>query len=166
MTVVVTGYGWPRNLFPWVDNGYWWHLAAGDYIIDKRSMPSPDPWLYTYDGKFVAHEWLGGFSLRHRSTQGIPDWHRRDRDHCCAQFAALIAAIIAYGLSYRACTLFTVDGRVSATRRLCRATADVDIQLLRRPVPRYRPLPDRPLASHVDPAPPSFSSGGMFTCRQ
>lgn len=109
MTVVVTGYGWPRNLFPWVDNDYWWHLAAGDYIIDKRSMPSPDPWLYTYDGKFVAHEWLGEVFLSVTDRLGGYQTGIAATVIIAALgFAALIAAMHRYGLSYRACTLFTV----------------------------------------------------------
>jgi hypothetical protein len=109
MTVMVSGFGLPKNLYPWVDNDYWWHLAAGDYIIDERSMPSPDPWLYTYDGKFVAHEWLGEVFLSVTDRLGGYQTGIAATVIIAALgFYALIAAMHRYGLSYRACTFFTL----------------------------------------------------------
>ncbi len=109
MTVSVNGWGWPQNRYPWIDNDYWWHLAAGDYMIDERAMPSPDPWLYTYDGKFVAHEWLGEVFLS--VTDRVGDYQAGIIATvliAALGFWALIAAMHRYGLSYRACSLATV----------------------------------------------------------
>ena len=109
MTVDVNGWGWPGNRLPWVDNDYWWHLTAGDYMIDERAMPSPDLWLYTYDGKFVAHEWLGEVFLS--VTDRIGGYQAGIVATvliAALGFWVLIAAMHRYGLSYRACTLATV----------------------------------------------------------
>jgi hypothetical protein len=36
-----------------------WHVAAGNWIIDHRAVPSTDPFSFTYAGKpWVAYEWL------------------------------------------------------------------------------------------------------------
>jgi hypothetical protein len=36
-----------------------WHVAAGNWIIDHRGVPSVDPFSFTYAGKpWVAYEWL------------------------------------------------------------------------------------------------------------
>jgi hypothetical protein len=109
LTVSVNGWGWPRNLYPWIDNDYWWHLAVGDWIIDRREMPSPDPWLFMYDGKFVAHEWLGEVFLSLTDRIGdypagiIATWII-----AVAGFWVLMGAAHLYGLSWRACTIVTV----------------------------------------------------------
>jgi hypothetical protein len=108
LTVSVTGWGWPRDLYPWIDNDYWWHLATGDYIIDEREMPSPDPWLFTYDGKFVAHEWLGEVFLS--VTDRIGDYPAgiiATVIIASLGFWILVAAMHRYGLSWRACTILT-----------------------------------------------------------
>ncbi|CAN5868984.1 hypothetical protein BH24CHL4_BH24CHL4_21920 [soil metagenome] len=109
LTVSVSAWGLPRNLYPWIDNDYWWHLATGDWIIDNREMPTPDPWLFTYDGEFVAHEWLGGVFLSVTDRIGdypagiVATWVI-----AVAGFWILVAAMRVYGLSWRACTLFSV----------------------------------------------------------
>lgn len=108
MTVSVTSWGWPRNLRPWVDNDYWWHLAAGNWMIDRREMPSPDPWLFTYDGPFVAHEWLGEIFLSVTDRLGgyqtgiVATWII-----AVAGFWLLMGAAHRYGLSWRGCTVIT-----------------------------------------------------------
>ena len=57
LTVSVTGFGWPRNLLPWIDNDYWWHLATGNWIIDNE-MPSPDPLsLPTMESSWPTNGW-------------------------------------------------------------------------------------------------------------
>jgi hypothetical protein len=109
LMVSVSAWGLPRNLYPWIDNDYWWHLATGDWIIDNREMPDPDPWLYTYDGEFVAHEWLGGVFLS--VTDRIGDYAAGITATwiiAVVGFWILIAAMRVYGLSWRACALFSV----------------------------------------------------------
>ncbi|CAN5806793.1 hypothetical protein BH20CHL4_BH20CHL4_07140 [soil metagenome] len=72
-------------------------------------MPTPDPWLFTYDGEFVAHEWLGGVFLSVTDRIGdypagiVATWVI-----AVAGFWILVAAMRVYGLSWRACTLFSV----------------------------------------------------------
>ena len=42
-----------------IDPDLWWHLRAGEQIIDTRSMPHADDYSFTKQGsKWVAHEWL------------------------------------------------------------------------------------------------------------
>ncbi len=37
----------------------WWHLAAGRWIVDHRSIPPVDAWSYTREGApWIHHEWL------------------------------------------------------------------------------------------------------------
>lgn len=46
-----------RKLFDDGDTG--WHLAAGRYILQTRSIPNTDPFSYTFMGHaWHAHEWL------------------------------------------------------------------------------------------------------------
>ncbi|MGO9008691.1 MAG: hypothetical protein ACLQPN_01205 [Bryobacteraceae bacterium] len=53
------------------DSDFWWHLRTGQYIVETRSLPVPDPFAYTtaaaplaYAGEAVVrhfnltHEWL------------------------------------------------------------------------------------------------------------
>jgi hypothetical protein len=41
------------------DPDVWWHLKAGQYIAEHRSVPHTDPFSYTRAGQpWVAHEWL------------------------------------------------------------------------------------------------------------
>ncbi len=41
------------------DGDTFWHLAAGNWIIDHRAIPHTDPFSYTFAGKpWLAHEWL------------------------------------------------------------------------------------------------------------
>ena len=42
-----------------VDPDLWWHLKAGQQIIDTRSVPHTDDYSFTKQGsEWVAHEWL------------------------------------------------------------------------------------------------------------
>lgn len=42
-----------------VDPDFWWHLAAGRYIVETRSIPRHDVFSYTAtDHKWITHEWL------------------------------------------------------------------------------------------------------------
>lgn len=39
----------------------WWHLGAGHYMVQNRSVPHTDPFSSTFTGKpWIAHEWLSG----------------------------------------------------------------------------------------------------------
>jgi hypothetical protein len=41
------------------DPDVWWHLKAGQYIAEHKSVPHTDPFSYTRGGlPWVAHEWL------------------------------------------------------------------------------------------------------------
>lgn len=50
------------NLCAWSmlsDGDTGWHIAAGNWILDHRAVPTVDPFSYTFAGKpWVAHEWL------------------------------------------------------------------------------------------------------------
>src|SRR4051794_30899667 len=42
-----------------IDPDLWWHLKAGQQIIDARSIPHTDDYSFTQQGsEWVAHEWL------------------------------------------------------------------------------------------------------------
>jgi hypothetical protein len=41
------------------DPDTYWHLAAGEWILDHAAVPQVDPFSYTFAGKpWTAHEWL------------------------------------------------------------------------------------------------------------
>jgi hypothetical protein len=43
-----------------VDPDYWWHLAAGRWMLDHGRIATVDPFSFTHGGQnWVAHEWLG-----------------------------------------------------------------------------------------------------------
>lgn len=109
LTVGVTGWGWPQNIHRWIDYDYFWHLAAGNWMIDKWEMPTPDPWLFTYDGKFVAHEWLGEvfLSVTYR-VGGYPAGIVATWLIAIAGFWLLFGVAHLYGLSWRACVVVSV----------------------------------------------------------
>jgi hypothetical protein len=63
------------------DSDFWWHLKTGQYIVEKHSLPVPDPFAYTtatsplaYSGEALtrhfnlSHEWLSqvAFYLAYR----------------------------------------------------------------------------------------------------
>ena len=42
-----------------IDPDLWWHLKAGQQIIDTRAVPHTDDYSFTKQGsEWVAHEWL------------------------------------------------------------------------------------------------------------
>ena len=48
---------WPTAVLN--DTDTWWHLSAGDWIWQHRTVPHADPFSYTFAGKpWIAHEWL------------------------------------------------------------------------------------------------------------
>lgn len=41
------------------DPDFWWHLRAGQYIFETRSIPHTDIFSFTFNGReWVTHEWL------------------------------------------------------------------------------------------------------------
>src|SRR5260370_21928768 len=48
------------------DTDFWWHLKTGQYIVEHRSLPVPDPFAYTTSLNRedpvrhfnLTHEWL------------------------------------------------------------------------------------------------------------
>jgi hypothetical protein len=47
-----------------IDPDVWWHLKAGEYIAEHKSVPHTDPFSYTRAGQpWVAHEWLSELLL-------------------------------------------------------------------------------------------------------
>src|SRR5664279_835427 len=82
--------GWPRALLLSLcailllglfsreiyDSDFWWHLRTGQYIVQERALPSPDPFSWTtarapdaYPGEArtrhfnLTHEWLAQASF-------------------------------------------------------------------------------------------------------
>ena len=60
-------------LFAWFsrqisDPDFWWHLKFGEYIVQNRAMPAPDPFAYTtYMGQpaYAGEEMVRYFNLTH-----------------------------------------------------------------------------------------------------
>jgi hypothetical protein len=47
------------TLRPIADPDFWWHLRAGQLIVQTHAIPHNDPFSFTNSGKpWVAHEWL------------------------------------------------------------------------------------------------------------
>ena len=81
-----------------IDPDLWWHLKAGQQMIDTRSIPHTDDYSFTKQGsEWVAHEWLSEVIMatiyRHTGLVGL-----------VTIFSLII--IIALWLTYRRC-----DGR-------------------------------------------------------
>lgn len=65
------------------DPDFWWHLRAGQYMIENATVPHTDPFSFTAQGQaWVTHEWLsevlmyalyraGGFALLMLLFSGI-----------------------------------------------------------------------------------------------
>src|SRR5260221_9904992 len=53
------------------DTDFWWHLKTGQYLVEHRSLPVPDPFAYTtYTTAKSAPadaggEWVRRFNLTH-----------------------------------------------------------------------------------------------------
>lgn len=46
------------------DPDFWWHLRAGQYILENAAIPHTDPFTFTGQGKeWVTHEWLSEVSI-------------------------------------------------------------------------------------------------------
>lgn len=49
---------------PITDPDFWWHLRAGQFIVETRSIPHTDIFSSTFFGReWVAHEWLSEASM-------------------------------------------------------------------------------------------------------
>jgi hypothetical protein len=50
------------------DTDFWWHLKTGEYIVQRHSLPAPDPFSYTADlgaPQYPAEEKVRYFNLTH-----------------------------------------------------------------------------------------------------
>jgi len=57
VVVAFAGVVFAKNLF--YDADTYWHIAAGNWILDHRAVPAVDPFSYTFKGReWHAHEWL------------------------------------------------------------------------------------------------------------
>jgi hypothetical protein len=78
-----------------IDPDLWWHLKAGQQIIDTRSIPHTDDYSFTKQGsEWVAHEWLSEVIM-----QGI--YRITGLTGLVTIFSLII--IIALWLTYRRC---------------------------------------------------------------
>jgi|SRR5580704_596721 hypothetical protein len=69
------------------DPDIWWHLKAGHYIAEHKSVPHTDPFSYTRAGQpWVAHEWLTELLLY--ELQRAAGW-----GGLIAVFAAVLCAV-------------------------------------------------------------------------
>lgn len=51
-------------LAPPADPDVWWHVRTGDLILDRRQLPTTDPWSLVGAGReWVAHSWLSEVAL-------------------------------------------------------------------------------------------------------
>lgn len=94
------------------DPDLWWHLATGQYIVQRHAVPHTDPFSCTRTGKpWIAHEWLTDVLIYelHRTT----GWAG-----LIFIFAAVIAA--AFFLLYLRCGS---DAYVAGVAVLCAALA-------------------------------------------
>jgi hypothetical protein len=57
VAIAFAGVIFAKNLF--YDADTYWHVAAGQWILDHRAVPAVDPFSYTFKGReWHAHEWL------------------------------------------------------------------------------------------------------------
>ncbi len=95
------------------DPDFWWHLRAGQYIVENATIPHADPFSFTAAGKeWITHEWLsevflygvyrlGGFAALTILFAGILaaafalTYARSDGKPYLAGFALLLGAIAA-----------------------------------------------------------------------
>jgi len=63
-TVVLFGSFIIMTLRPVADPDFWWHLSAGQFIFDTKTIPQNDPFSFTNFGEaWTAHEWLSELIL-------------------------------------------------------------------------------------------------------
>lgn len=77
------------------DPDFWWHLRAGQYIFETRSIPHADIFSFTFTGReWVTHEWLSEVLIyllfKWLGWAGL-----------VTAFALLVTT--AFGISYRSC---------------------------------------------------------------
>ncbi len=102
--------GLKRDVLPFVDVDYFWHLATGEWVLDHHRVPTTDPYSWTYGGQeWIAHEWLaevmlalsdrvGGYAGGIVLTTAI----------AAIGYWCLMTALRYYGLSRRAIVLLTL----------------------------------------------------------
>jgi hypothetical protein len=77
------------------DPDFWWHLRAGQYIFETRSIPHTDIFSFTFGGReWVTHEWLSELFIY--AVFKLSGWAG-----LVTSFALLITA--AFGISYQSC---------------------------------------------------------------
>jgi hypothetical protein len=72
-TLVFALFGWGVGIERLSDNSFFWHLRAGDLILD-HGIPHADVWSYTAPGhRWVAQSWLAeaGYALLDRAGGGF-----------------------------------------------------------------------------------------------
>lgn len=93
------------------DPDFWWHLRAGQYMVENATIPPTDPFTFTAQGKeWITHEWLaevfmyggyrvGGYALLTLLFCGIImtafalTYARSDGKPYLAGFALLLGAL-------------------------------------------------------------------------
>lgn len=93
------------------DPDFWWHLRAGQYMLESATIPHTDPFAFTAQAKeWITHEWLseifmfgvyrlGGFALLTLLFSGIITlafaltYARSDGKPYLAGFALLLGAL-------------------------------------------------------------------------
>ncbi|MDL1896111.1 hypothetical protein FBQ82_07550 [Anaerolineae bacterium CFX7] len=93
------------------DPDFWWHLRAGQYMLENATIPHTDPFAFTAQAKeWITHEWLseifmfgvyrlGGFALLTLLFSGIITlafaltYARSDGKPYLAGFALLLGAL-------------------------------------------------------------------------
>lgn len=100
----------------------WWHLTAGDYILDRLAVPRVDIFSYTAAGRpWIYHSWLGGVLLQLvnlvwglvglvffrsvvMSASLLIMWNAARKRGVGAGLAALLSLAVAFQLQPRALT--------------------------------------------------------------
>lgn len=101
------------------DPDFWWHLRAGQYIFETRSIPHTDIFSFTFDGReWVTHEWLSEVLI-----YVIFKW--LGWGGLVTGFALIITA--AFALSYHSCERRGALGSVSWIAVLLGAVATAPV---------------------------------------
>ncbi len=54
----------PRTAIPLVDGDVWWHLRAGEAVLDSGSVPATDTWSIAGQGMaWTSQDWLSNVTL-------------------------------------------------------------------------------------------------------
>ena len=99
--------GLRHNQWPLVDADFWWHLATGNWVLDRHRIPLTDSYSWTHDGQsWIAHEWLAEvvLALSWRAG-GYAGGVILTAIVCVLGFWRLIEGARYYGLSRRAAAI-------------------------------------------------------------